>query len=298
MHALIWHFARILPTWLLLETDWASTKQAAPLNNEISNAVAELTRRAAAKRVTVGDYIDELLYEHRHEVEKSKQCYEALPPAKRHRFAELLVLRKAEGLEGLDGLLQACHPTMNNNCRPAEKQEETRILVEGPVADAEFYGQWLLAAAKAQKLFDQAKRDDAIFDTAISVLEAVYRLDHGISAMALLQQLDVQYTLLFDLNADEVSDAHAWNVALMAEMGFFTSTGDYYQMTLPKKLDVDCVKQAHLKLAGTVDDEYLVHSERLLTAIPYARAVELRKSLHAMDLNARLADRRALLFED
>ena len=26
MHALIWHFARILPTWLLLETDWASTK--------------------------------------------------------------------------------------------------------------------------------------------------------------------------------------------------------------------------------------------------------------------------------
>jgi hypothetical protein len=190
MHALIWHFARILPTWLLLETDWASTKQAAPLNNEISNAVAELTRRAAAKRVTVGDYIDELLYEHRHEVEKSKQCYEALPPAKRRRFAELLVLRKAEGLEGLDGLLQACHPTI------------------------------------------------------------------------------------------------------------FASTGDYYQMTLPKKLDVDCVKQAHLKLAGTVDDEYLVHSERLLTAIPYARAVELRKSLHAMDLNARLADRRALLFED
>jgi hypothetical protein len=30
MHALIGHFARILPTWLLLETDWASTKQAAP----------------------------------------------------------------------------------------------------------------------------------------------------------------------------------------------------------------------------------------------------------------------------
>jgi hypothetical protein len=76
------------------------------LNNEISNAVAELTRRAAAKRVTVGDYIDELLHEHRHGVEKSKQCYEALPPAKRHRFAELLVLRKAEGLEGLDGLLR------------------------------------------------------------------------------------------------------------------------------------------------------------------------------------------------
>ena len=30
MHALIEHFARILPSWLLLETDWAATKQAAP----------------------------------------------------------------------------------------------------------------------------------------------------------------------------------------------------------------------------------------------------------------------------
>ena len=95
------------------------------------NAVAELTRRAAAKRVTVGDYIDELLHEHRHEVEKSKQCYEALPPAKRHRFAELLVLRKAEGLEGLDGLLQACHPTMNNNCR---LQRSKRKLVSSSKA--------------------------------------------------------------------------------------------------------------------------------------------------------------------
>jgi len=30
MHALIQHFARILPTWLLLESDWAYTKQASP----------------------------------------------------------------------------------------------------------------------------------------------------------------------------------------------------------------------------------------------------------------------------
>ena len=30
MHALVGHFARILPTWLLLETDWASAEQAAP----------------------------------------------------------------------------------------------------------------------------------------------------------------------------------------------------------------------------------------------------------------------------
>jgi len=40
MHALIGHFARILPTWLLLETDWASTKQAAPFMPSCSEMVS------------------------------------------------------------------------------------------------------------------------------------------------------------------------------------------------------------------------------------------------------------------
>src|SRR5262249_20061992 len=40
MHALIWHFARILPTWLLLETDWASTQQAAPFMPSCSDIVS------------------------------------------------------------------------------------------------------------------------------------------------------------------------------------------------------------------------------------------------------------------
>jgi hypothetical protein len=40
MHALIGHFARILPTWLLLETDWAFTKQAAPFMPSCSDIVS------------------------------------------------------------------------------------------------------------------------------------------------------------------------------------------------------------------------------------------------------------------
>ena len=40
MHALIGHFARTLPTWLLLETDWASTKQAVPFMSMCSDIVS------------------------------------------------------------------------------------------------------------------------------------------------------------------------------------------------------------------------------------------------------------------
>jgi hypothetical protein len=40
MHRLIEHFQRIAPTWLLLEADWASTKQAAPFLPACSDIVA------------------------------------------------------------------------------------------------------------------------------------------------------------------------------------------------------------------------------------------------------------------
>jgi hypothetical protein len=40
MHRLIAQFGRIAPTWLLLETDWASTKQAAPFLPSCSDIVA------------------------------------------------------------------------------------------------------------------------------------------------------------------------------------------------------------------------------------------------------------------
>jgi hypothetical protein len=40
MHRLIEHFQRIAPTWLLLDSDWASTRQAAPFLPHCSDIVA------------------------------------------------------------------------------------------------------------------------------------------------------------------------------------------------------------------------------------------------------------------
>ncbi|MEY9183141.1 hypothetical protein ABIG06_004722 [Bradyrhizobium sp. USDA 326] len=40
MHRMITHFSRIAPTWLLLESDWAQTKQAAPFIPYCSDIVA------------------------------------------------------------------------------------------------------------------------------------------------------------------------------------------------------------------------------------------------------------------
>jgi hypothetical protein len=83
----------------------------------------------------------------------------------------------------------------------------------------------------------------------------------------------------------------------MVEMGFFAVTGDRYQMSLPRDLDMERIKQAHVKLAGTEDNDW-VHPERLVVHMPHTRAMDVQQLLGRMDQKQRLADRRALLFLD
>src|SRR6266480_4670901 len=130
-----------------------------------------------------------------------------------------------------------------------------RILVEGPSwGDAEFYGHWLLSAAKANKLLQQAKRDDPEFRRAIDTLEICQCLDFGIMGTVFLSKfVDKEFeTFVIDPYSEDLTD-----FVLMAEMGFFVLTGDRYQMTLPPDLKIDMVKQAHLKLAATEDEDWI-----------------------------------------
>ena len=63
-----------------------------------------------------------------------------------------------------------------------DKHNGTYILVEGPSwGDAEFYGRWLLDAAKVNQLLQQAKRDDPDFRKAIDLRNgAMFGFwDHG-----------------------------------------------------------------------------------------------------------------------
>src|SRR4051812_25123266 len=85
----------------------------------------------------------------------------------------------------------------------------TQILVEGPAwGDAEFYGLWLLQAAKAQQLLDQAKRDDPVFLQAIYTLEMVQLLDYGIAATVLVSQFAGKQfqTFIIDLVSRDLND--------------------------------------------------------------------------------------------
>ena len=71
------------------------------------------------------------------------------------------------------------------------------VLVEGPAwGDAQFYGEWLLAAAKAQVLLKNALQDQQ-FATQSESLRVVYEPDFGIAATVMLMNLRGHWTTLY-----------------------------------------------------------------------------------------------------
>jgi hypothetical protein len=152
------------------------------------------------------------------------------------------------------------------------------VLVQGPAwGDAHFYGQWLLAAAKAQAYWKEAYADQD-FKRKIDRVCVVYIPDFGIAAALMIMQLkEYQTTFLIELNSIDGND-----FAMMTEMGFFAQRNALYQMTLPPPLTLEKVKAAIFKFAKTEDDEFTLHPEYLVTTMPLSEATTLQHRLRAI----------------
>ncbi len=171
------------------------------------------------------------------------------------------------------------------------RENEACVLIESPRwGDAEFFGKWLLAADKANRLWSEAAKDSN-FAKGVERLRVVYAPDFGDAALSLFLELRYEFvTFLVRLDSDEGE-----LFAMMAEMGFFALTGQRYQMIIPARLSITKVKRALLRFAQTEDNEYALHPEHLVTAMPFVEAKAWQKRLRAMDENQRNADRLALL---
>jgi hypothetical protein len=152
------------------------------------------------------------------------------------------------------------------------------VLVQGPAwGDAQFYGQWLLAAGKAEAFWKEAYADQDFKQQIDRVCDA-YNPDFGIAATVMIMQLrEYRTTLLLELNSEDGDD-----FAMMAEMGFFAHGNALYQMTLPSSLTLEKVKAAIFKFAKTEDDEFTLHPEYLVTAMPLSEATTLQNRLRAI----------------
>ena len=169
---------------------------------------------------------------------------------------------------------------------------ELCALIEGPRwADTKFYGNWLLAAAKANELWTEALNNPR-FSKRVDGLTVANIPDFNISATVLLSRLEQNLaSLVVSLNGEEETE----EFAMMIGMGFFVLTGQRYQMVIPPRLNLGQVMKAALRLAKTEDEEYFLHPEDIITTMPYTEAKEWQSRLRGMDEARRLADRSLLL---
>jgi hypothetical protein len=166
------------------------------------------------------------------------------------------------------------------------------VLVEGPgPGDAEFLGRWLLAAVKAdQALQEQFKRNTRVRDQ-ISRLEVIYQIQFSPAATKFVE------LLMKDLTSFSLSVWSEWGeiFAIMAELGFFSLTGERYQMTLPKVASGPNIEVALLRLAGTEDQDFYLHPEHLVTCLSKPAVLEWQRRLERLPWMHRVADRAVLL---
>jgi hypothetical protein len=169
---------------------------------------------------------------------------------------------------------------------------ELCALVEGPKwADTKFYGNWLLAAAKANELWTEALENPR-FSKRVDRLTIAYLPDFNIGATVMLSRLERNLaSFVVELNGEEEPE----EFAMMIGMGFFVLTGQRYQMVIPTRLTLRKVMKAALRLAKTEDEEYFLHPESIITTMPCAQAKAWQSRLRQMDEVHRVADRLLLL---
>jgi hypothetical protein len=122
-------------------------------------------------------------------------------------------------------------------------------------------------------------------------LTAAFFPDFGIAATIMLTYLRQNFfSFTIPLHGEEGTE-----FAMMAEMGFFVRTGERYQMAIPKRLNMNAIKSAALKLVKTTDSKCVLHPEYLVAAVSEKRAERMQSRLRKTDDNRRCADRAILL---
>ena len=164
-------------------------------------------------------------------------------------------------------------------------------MVEGPgPEDAEFLGQWLLAAAAADRaLHEQFDRNPTLKEQ-IRSLEIIYEIRFSAAATRFLERL-VETLTAFTLSLE---DTWIDVFSIMADLGFFRLTGERYQMTVPPFVTGPAIEVALLKLAAT-EHNFSMHPEHLIQFVTKTHAQNWHSRLCNLPWMQRVTDRNFLL---
>ena len=189
------------------------------------------------------------------------------------------------GFASDDEVVEACR-------RPGRTFEVDWILIEGPsIGDADFTMAWLGAVVEADEVLEAYFQKDPRFRETLRRLEIASLIEFAPRALAFVRMWLEEGVFAIDRFDSEYAEMFS----VMAPVGFFTRTGQRYQMTIPQRVDIVAIRDALVRLAETEDKDGFLHPERLLVTMTRGEAESWKRRLMAMDRQQRLADREALL---
>jgi hypothetical protein len=166
-----------------------------------------------------------------------------------------------------------------------EALKQRNILIEGPlIRNARFAVAWLSSAIELDQKWNE--RWNAPLMMLIGTFEA--------SAMEFAKQW-LAGNGVFSVNLRQ--NAMAETLLVMIELGFFTLTGNRYQMTLPDPITTADVRRALFRMIEIQDQHELADLENLFSILSEAEAQGWIDRISNMDSDERLTDRNLLLLK-
>ena len=139
--------------------------------------------------------------------------------------------------------------------KEVSEQVQSCVVVAGPElwGDAKFLGAWLIAAAKAQGLWDEAKADPEFAKSSAIITdnyEAMWgELDLGKETFRFLLDMEGSAgTFIVDLDTPNGDP-----FVLLARLGFFVRVEDRYKLDVPVDLTLEKVKAVVIDYTRTAE---------------------------------------------
>ncbi len=145
--------------------------------------------------------------------------------------------------------------------------EHLAVAIEAPPLGLEDPGAWLQTAKRLQKVWLMLCEDKG-FAHQIFRLRMFTEPEFSIGGLELLAKIERASRYRRSLIKICLADQEAQEIVIFVAAGLLKLVNGRYQLAVPCDIDMGAVRVACLALAATEDEEYVLHPEALVMAVP------------------------------
>lgn len=137
--------------------------------------------------------------------------------------------------------------------------------------DLRFLSKWFAALTELQLLLLEARKEPS-FDDHLVIYNNEVHPDFGLFFVRLISKLrcslDTGHFAPVTLKLNQLGI----ELAILASIGFLSKSGKGYELSLPKAVLLDDLKECAAQLAKTIDDDLTLHPELFLRTLTVAQS--------------------------